>query len=837
VPDQVLFRGLSGKERRSYLRIPTRDVGLPWWFSAVENNLTIRNLMDKIAVHQTTSGETRPTFDKSPFAYWKKITAYLCMLQDEHMTKIMKSRVQQQQQQQQKTGLETSPPHLILTERYLPIPEVPNPLTGLYIPWTSVVPTAVSNSNTSYKEIVHTLASTALLGLYNIGICGLETGLSLEQWGGLWNANQRDSLLEMFKETLENRKLNFAKAILSGQSIPYWEDPARKLFNTDSIMILDENGPMGRGYRMYNYYYNDDLQNSNNGGSSERFQRWVCFERFTAVESMEIQGPPPDEVGRWEDSGIEMPQKMFRRVIPSKHVASHTWKAYIAAATATTRRRIRTTSPNKGSTTTTAAMSVLSGPWHRRLRVFTARGVLPPPDPDTLKQMMESLESSTFLHRRYMGGADASSFLPTRFTNVSSPASRSVRLNMWKMAADRCGSRVWNLEILEPWPVISTITGADLSKLNGTSISLAPVIRDLWFERSKVANPTWLENLLAMPINTSLGLIGGNGSVTNLKKNTPRHQQMEQQMINLLSVKRYTPEIWLEHIINSGSWASLFPTARITLSQIGFTKIRFFSKGTQMGISNVLIPGTPLPQRTNYLLGIGQLDVKPTKLIHYPNLTSVCLSRLELEDIPKGLLDLAISGKWNRPSPQHFVGARRVRKSILSERLIFWDLSNNNIQHLSEDTLESLVWLIILEYHKATSYTGPKSTTHPEFLRFRSHVIPTRYYINLWGNPIMHQPGVDVKTSQKTNKQTGEIVETIQDLHLKEYIRPRLSYLFKLGKSKDLPQRLTNVKIPSLEYITDTIAHMFVYVHPLIFEREMNNQLYIKDNHLYQWFI
>lgn len=816
--DRVQWSGISGPERRLFLQTPMRDLGIPDWLYRIEQSgsLAMRTILTQLygtATKQRQRQQQSSSPDVRLYRYWKTLTQYLRMLQDEHMAMVVHA---QMNRHIRATGFD-------IPERYLPIPDLPNPMTGLYIPWSGLYRQPFSiGSEPRWREIVHSLTSVADVLLQNLSICCMETGLSLEQWGQVWTQAQRQESERLAQQPMSQKRLRLLREIMTGQSVTGWEDAPRKRFLAAGIMVIDEKGPVGDGYRIYD---EDDrisessLHREQSLFVLDRSDRWFRLEALTAVERLRIEGPLPDEYGRWEDSGIEMPTAMIRHlrrdllILDQKH--------------------------HEGGITGDSESLILG----RALRSLSVVPVWPPPDPTTLQRLLQE----TFQKQQQPTAPPASS-VSGIVQNLA--ADRSVRLELWRQAAGRTGRRTWRLRVLDPWPVSTNLHGVDLTRLDGRSLTLAPVIRELQFERALVPSPTWLRDLVTMPS----GRIAKSGPGV-------------QDMIAALS---QSPEAWVEAVAAAGLWASLFPTARRTLVRLGFDSVRFnvgVDRSSQTVattaagqiLASALLPGTPLPLRSG---PTEQIISVPSPFRFYPNLSLVSLRGLGLGDIPRGLLDYALSSQ-SQQSPSSLSPAWGVvtrgggggeaapapRKGFPNRRTILWDLSGNQITQLSADTLESLSWLVIRlaavsdqllrPFDQSFDTGGARGQTMDDIAAMRARLIAMKvhYDINLWGNPVLRQPGFKHKVKQTRDPATGEVVRVQVELNAEEYLLPRLAALLGPGRPRDLRRRLGNIPVPSLEYIAKMIGSMLLTVHPILFEQEMQQKRLTAENQRYQWSI
>ena len=205
-----------------------------------------------------------------------------------------------------------------IVERYLPMPDPPHPVAGLFLPWTSITPPAKTGTKHAFEQ-VNRLTSLVRIRCCWICIPCMETGLALEEWGRTWTQKALDALIK--RETWSAKDV---MAFLNrGEKVPLW-DPGtvmRKSLILESVQNLDPEGPMGDGYR---FYTADDILHGN-GPAWPRptpvleAQSWLRLERMTTTVYLSLSGPeqsliqPTTTIGIWEDSGLEVSSYFIRR--------------------------------------------------------------------------------------------------------------------------------------------------------------------------------------------------------------------------------------------------------------------------------------------------------------------------------------------------------------------------------------------------------------------------------------------------------------------------------------------------------------------------------------------
>ena len=425
--DKVIWRGLSGDERRHGLSTPPKDVALSEWLTTGAERPRVQAYLERVLEHRrqhqeaaSAAVENAVVASREPTAHWDALTLYLQEMQDSHQARVYTHLHMGMLRMRR----------MPLTERYVPMPEPPHPLPALYMPWT--VLSATNDARPGfYRERVVRLASVGVLHLAWVALPCLETGLAIETWGATWNQTQRQERRDRARLTPTQVRKQLRSAVLAGQSVPFYDDPPIKRFIGRPLMVLDERGPIGAGYRLY-----DAADAMRPGFDRTEMDWWLRIDLMRAVERLGLEGPLPDELGRWEDSGIELPS-LLERSVPDLDRHLHTlWLAPLPA----------------------------------------------PPDAQTMRQLM----------RHHTWGHHLGS--------PFSLQEERARWAMWRQAAGRAGRRAWVPQRIAPWPVSFAVDGANLrQEMDLTPLAEAPIVRDIRLQRVAVPDPRWLHNMLVMP--------------------------------------------------------------------------------------------------------------------------------------------------------------------------------------------------------------------------------------------------------------------------------------------------------------------------------------------------
>lgn len=714
--DSVYWRGLSGEDRRRSLGLPPRDTGVPDWLKQLQlvRPYLAKALHDACPERGFEKDDDNNDNDIDIVTQWELLFPHLQQLQDQHQTLVFHAR---------NRGWVTGH-RMALTERYVPMPEPPHPVTGLFIPWTTLSKT--SNGGSTHREQVIRLGSVGVMRLEWLGIPCLETGLAIEAWGYTWSETQRKERLAVLKLAPAQIHKKLVTAVMGGQSVPYYDDPPYKRFIGRNVMVLDEEGPMGTGYRLYNT--EDQSYLATIGVDAHDMEDWwFRIDKMRVVERLSLEGPPPDERGRWEDSGIEIPSRLEREV------------------------------PGLDRPLTTLWLLPLPAPTDRR----------------TLDEWMMRSQIGTI-----------------------SPAPRkedkAIAVYLWEQALGRAGRRVWAPERISPWPVSFAVDGASFtSSMDLEPLATAHVIRDLRMQRVAVPDPQWLQNVLAMPPTVS----------------TDGNQDLNLNMAQ-----------WKQKVLDSGlPFMSLSPMARRTLVSLSFDRVSYTAMHAQyipvVGLPSMLLPGIPALLRPP--------EVAKSAFRHYPNLTLVSLHDNGLVDIPRGLLDWLSEAAW-RQSP--YAAPPGGRSAIPLKRTSYWDLSQNNIRDLSDNTLKVMVWIVLHGLLAAEATKGHRRRTHAR--------------INLWGNPILKQPGINHFSREVRDEHTGKVIGVQVRMSSKDYVRRRLDGL-DLGFLQSWFKRLPGTASITVDMnlISHNISNMMDAVRPSRFQREMMEERRKFDRHQYRWMI
>jgi hypothetical protein len=719
--DHVLWQGWSGPDRRTFLqqRWP-RDVGQPEWLLAARRRPSdatsakvVRSLQQSIvrgidAQLRSSSSSTQTVDAQDLTTQWQVVTRYLRFLQDDHNSFLYRARMM---------GL-VDPRRIALAERYLPLPEPPHPMPALFLPWSYQI---------DRRETVCSMAVVRDMVLDSVAIPCLETGLALEEWGRAWSVDQRVEQRAWYNLEDRQKHQRLKDAVLSGQSVPHWEEPFLRRLLTRDLVVLDESGPIGDGYLCYD----DDAAAATATTTRER-DVWFRLDRMHTVERIGLRGPAPDEAGRWEDSGIEMPAVIHRDPV-----------------------------------------------YHRLLRSLTVKHV-----------------SSALDHR------SVRDFLAKSGLDANPPLTR-IYLAQWREAAAQVGRRVWTPLRITPWPVLTTVANIDLTRLDPLSLSLAPVIRELHLNRVALRDPSWLRDLLTMPSRVS----------------TQANRDLD-----------VGARAWLDLIQDSGLQAALHPMARRTLVWLALDSIAYTHHIRQniRSYSGLLFPGKPHPFRDQTARAL------PSPFRHYPNLNYVSLHDNDLTDIPAGLLDWMLSTQARQPpqgtgqSDPSSLHRRRTGAPI--QRMVMWDLSSNRIANLGQQSLEALAWIVVQMY-------APESRFYGAFTRTSDTQRPIpRLLINLWGNPVLRQPGFHYKQLTARDPDTGEETVTGSALRSTAYLQQQLQFLGP-GGSRDLRKQIRQFQVPNVDRLAAVMSSMLVAVHPDVFQHNMHSRRDQADQLQHRWLI
>ena len=209
-------------------------------------------------------------------------------------------------------------------ERYFPLLQPPHPVPALYIPWTfaAVLVDRGTGARRVFEAVIR-LESVRSVEIKYLGVPCLETGLALEEWGSSWNGPQRkehasppthDEIVRDVRmgQSVRGVDIDYTFAGAESERLVFLRD-----FRAHGMMVLDPDGPMGSGHRLYsidNPIERADPETPNwpRPWSRPLSEAWLRFDRMRTVEYLSIEPPSVDDVGRWEDSGIEMPAEIVR---------------------------------------------------------------------------------------------------------------------------------------------------------------------------------------------------------------------------------------------------------------------------------------------------------------------------------------------------------------------------------------------------------------------------------------------------------------------------------------------------------------------------------------------
>lgn len=649
--DVALWTGVTGDERRLISGESTSDLGLAIWMVAHPGSLVGRSLDDAVIKAGAVTTEAQGPIDRTK--HWQPLVAFLRMRQAEDAETLYTARA----------GGTLRVRRVDLVERYAPLPQPPHPVPSLFLPWSGLTRQRNAAGSWTYREEVHRLASVRTMAIHAMSISCLETALALEEWGRTWSDEQREHQDAEAKLTPQQKRRRVRLAILGGQSVPVWDDGARRRFVAAPIAIANEQGPMGDGYRLYEAKDRVVVEETGGTEAMESQNRWLRVERMNTVERMWISSFWPDYHGRWEDSGIELPSTLTR--FPGRDRLL---------------RSIKIAHP-------------------------------PPPDSDSLRAIVA---------REISAG------------HTMSPKDKAARVEYWRQAAGRAGRRAWKLRVLSPWPVSLDVEGVDLGETQPATLTEAPVVRQISLHRVAVPHPAWMRNFLTMPAAMPVG----------------RDQDLDM-----------TLQEWRDVVRDAGLEAALRPSARRTLVMLALDSANYkrSSPGmTPVRLAAALFPGIPTPLRRTPQEGN---EFRP-----YPNLTLVSVHASGLGDVPRGLIDLAISTRWNVPATPAPAGGR-ARPPL--DRMLYWDLSDNAIEELSASTLISLIWFV------RTVERRPRGTPRP-FLDINLGGNPIAARIEVQDTPVLHAKTGEPVVDKDTKKPVIKHVE-----HWDPYIHRRLSGIYR----------------------------------------------------------
>jgi hypothetical protein len=469
--DVVRLEGIDGLQRWSQIERLTEGALLessslmPEWihsrhddeniYAAYEEedsgDPALRSLVDhRISLNYAIHENTRATFPEKPFlrgitdtARLTRVTRYLLNLEAAHR-KALPARDPLERNRRNA--------HLVPPERYLPLPQPPHPVPGLYIPWTFAVPYpqqpgGAGSTSRLMSEVIMRPEAVRTLRIARLGIACLETGLAIEEWGRCWNDFQRA------EHHHPPRHADVVRAVRAGQSVrgididfPHEGHERERLvalrnLHLAEIMVLDPEGPMGRGHRIYSmdqrYTELGDSPDPNwpRGWARPPSAWWLRLDRLCATEYLSVTPLPVDAVGRWEDTGLEVPQALVR-------------------------------DPDVD----------------RPLR-FCRIDHLSAPDPAEIMRKDE---------------ATLRSKNPGVFVSISV---------FWEQAHWRFQSRIWTPTRIDPWPVYAHLSKVNVALLDTAPIAAAPVLRQLHFTHVFLPRPTWFRELLEYPIGARGGTL------------------------------------------------------------------------------------------------------------------------------------------------------------------------------------------------------------------------------------------------------------------------------------------------------------------------------------------
>lgn len=622
-------------------------------------------------------------------------------------------------------------------ERYVSLPDPPDPVPALYIPWTHTV--RVTPQRT--VEFIMALKSVWVLEVADVGICCMETGLAIEQWGSCWSEMQRQAHRKMpSMETI-------AADIRAGQSVRGWdimddrsafggstvesEDaPLLRRCGLIGIMIFDPTGPMGDGHRLYrkepprgaapiSYYAGRP-----NYWTRPPVRWWLRLDRMRTTELLFINSQrTPDPLNRWEDSGIEMPRELVRNLLHD-----------------------------------------------RPLRIVNSAHVnkLPvPPKPDRVRSYTDPYQR--YLHHLLM---------------VHAP---------WRIRR-----RFWEPTWIAPWPISLDTRNVDLSLLDPTCIAMTPVLRHFRIAESIVPRATWFQDLLRYP--------------TAYDRPIP------------LAI---APDRWIALLNEARTYPSLMPTARATLATLRLDSVRAIEATTMS--SDDLLPGVPLPART-HIESITSANI--TDFRHYPNLILTSFVDTTITDIPRGLLDLWISGSYSIPAIRPHAG----RIKAPPHRSLMCDLSTNRIARFSDSTWLSLIFLCKTRTERATRLARDLQIPPSEAYKYLSVIV-----INLWGNPIVgsltgphRRPRDDDDDSNRWRALIANELDALADRHKRGTMDIPPSTKRRLA---DFHAKIVVHWAKYRSTVLDFLMEMFVIVHPITFRNKALEIVERIDDLRYLWMI
>ena len=163
------------------------------------------------------------------------------------------------------------------------------------------------------------------------------------------------------------------------------------------------------------------------------------------------------------------------------------------------------------------------------------------------------------------------------------------------------------------------------------------------------------------------------------------------------------------HPLIGATSGSLLPSARLTLVWLAVNHARYppeAGRATPLQVARTILPGMP-PSVAPIGMLYGEFE-------HYPNLLAVSLRDHGLGDVPRGLLDLASRTRRIVP-PTRVHRGKGLREIPPPVHYLAWDLSDNDIEDLSVETLISLVWFgrPVPASPESTSHSGSEYPVSP----------------------------------------------------------------------------------------------------------------------------
>lgn len=248
--------------------------------------------------------------------------------------------------------------------------------------------------------------------------------------------------------------------------------------------------------------------------------------------------------------------------------------------------------------------------------------------------------------------------------------------------------------------------------------------------------------------------------------------------------------------------------------------------------------------------------------VHYPNLSAVSLRNAGVDDIPRGLLDLASrtlrAVPATRPHPSSYPVIESLRLLPPPTHYFTWELSHNRIEELSVPALISLIWFAHESRARMMPFVELEGRRSPRVAQLAR---PVTLAVNLWGNPVTRKVPRPAPQEGRVGKEGdgdrgGGVLER-QNLLWDQYLDRRLAEVWeriapKMQAQQQAQREETAGSEPPLNpawialkfwhtnraQVSRVVGRMLVSVRPDVFRADtMRTYDAMMERQRYRWMI